>query len=41
VIVPAILMNPSQLEADVRRVEQSLGPDVVRIKFDIGSDEMG
>ena len=39
--VPAILVNPGRLQADVRRAEQSLGTDVVHINFEIGSDAMG
>lgn len=41
VIVPAILVNERQLQADVRRAAQSLGADVVHINFEIGSDVMG
>jgi len=41
VIVPAIFVNVPQLQADVRRAEKSLGSDVVRINFEIGSDVMG
>jgi len=40
-IVPAIFVNPGQLQADVRRAEQSLGTDVVHINFEVGSDVMG
>jgi hypothetical protein len=41
VVIPAIFSNTPQLQADVRRVAQSLGPDVVHIKFGIGFDVMG
>ena len=41
VIVPAIFVNARQLQADVGRAAQSLGADVVRINFEIGSDVMG
>jgi hypothetical protein len=41
VIVPAIFVNAPQLQADVRLAAQSLGADVVRINFEIGSDVMG
>ncbi len=41
VIVPAIFVNPRQLQADVRRAAKSLGADVVHINFEIGSDVMG
>jgi hypothetical protein len=40
-MIPAILSNTPQLQADVRRAAQSLGPDVVRINFEIGLDAMG
>lgn len=40
-IIPAILANTPQLQADVRRAAQSLGADVVHINFEIGSDVMG
>ncbi len=41
VIIPAIFANTHQLQADVRRVRQSLGTDVVHINFEIGFDVMG
>jgi hypothetical protein len=41
VILPAILANTPQLQADVRRAAQSLGTDVVHINFEIGFDVMG
>jgi hypothetical protein len=41
VIVPAIFVNATQLQADVRRAEKSLGSDVVHVNFEIGSDAMG
>ncbi len=39
--VPAILVNPSRLQADVQRAAQSLGEDVVHINFELGTDVMG
>jgi hypothetical protein len=39
--VPAILVNPRRLQADVRRTAKSLGADVVHINFEVGSDVMG
>ena len=41
VILPSILVNAPQLRADVSRAKKSLGGDVVRINFEIGSDAMG
>ncbi len=40
-IIPAILANTPQLQADVRRAAQSLGADVVHVNFEIGFDVMG
>jgi hypothetical protein len=41
VIIPAIFSITPQLQADVRRARQSLGADVVDIKFELGFDAMG
>src|SRR5580698_8603520 len=41
VIIAAIVLNTPQLQADVRRAAQSLGADVVNIKFEFGFDAMG
>lgn len=40
-IVPAIFVNPGQLQANVQSAAQSLGADVAHINFDVGSDVMG
>jgi hypothetical protein len=39
--IPAIFANTLQLQADVQRVAQSLGPDVVQVSFETGFDAMG
>jgi phosphoribosylaminoimidazole-succinocarboxamide synthase len=41
VITSAIFSNTPQLQAEVRHAAQSLGADVVNIKFEIGFDEIG
>jgi hypothetical protein len=41
VIVPALLTNTPQLREQIHQVSPLLGPDVVRINFEIGFDAMG
>jgi hypothetical protein len=40
-IVPKVLINQSELNAAVRRAEESLAQSVVRIRYDLDSDWTG
>jgi len=40
-IVPTAITRRSEIDAAIHRVEQSLGPDVLRIRYEIGQDWSG
>ena len=39
--VPSAVTKQAEIEAAIRRVEQLAGPDVVRIRYEIGEDWSG
>ena len=39
--LPTAVTKQSEIEAAIHRVEQSIGPDVVRIRYEIGEDWSG
>lgn len=39
--VPSAVTKQTEIEAAIRRVEQTAGPDVVRIRYEIGEDWSG
>ena len=39
--VPSAVTKQAEIETAIRRVEQTTGPDVVRIRFEIGEDWSG
>jgi hypothetical protein len=40
-MIPAGVINERKIAADVRAVAKQLAPDVVRIRYDVGSDWAG
>ena len=36
--VPSAVTKQAEIDAAIQRVEQSIGPDVVRIRYEIGED---
>lgn len=40
-IVPKIFVNQSQIDSGIRRAAQALAPDVVQIRYSLGSDWTG